>query len=383
MNITTLDDIKRWRHHIHSRPELSMQEFETAKYIRTELEKMDIKYMTPMQTATIVYLEGKSDKTIMLRADIDALPIMEENNIEYKSLNPGVMHACGHDAHATMLLGATKELNELYKSGELANNVLIVFQPSEEANSGAYHLIKNFDFRSYNITAAFALHVNPDYEEGTIISRSGAIMASCNEYHIDFHGKSAHVGLREKGINALHAAVMVYQELSTIPTYYLDSKHTNIIHVGKMDVGEVMNAVPSFGHIQGTIRTYDIKDRELIKKRIKEICDGIEKSTKCRIEPRFNPAHPPVMNVQKLIPYAEKATMSVGAKFILKEYPYLLGEDFSFYSDIAPINFSFIGIRNEELKYTSGLHTPTIMMRDEVLPYGVDYFVNIANAEYQ
>lgn len=383
MNITTLEDIKRWRHHIHSRPELSMQEFETAKYIRSELDKMGLEYETPIRTATLAYLKGKTDKTIMLRADIDALPIMEENDIEYKSLNPGVMHACGHDAHTAMLLGATKELVKMQNDGTLVNNVLIVFQPSEEANSGASQLIKNFDFASYNITAAYALHVNPDYDEGSIISRSGPIMASCNEYHIDFHGKSAHVGLREEGINALNAAVQVYQQLSTIPTYDLDSKHTNIIHIGKMDVGEVMNAVPSFGHIQGTIRTYDIKDRELIKTRIKDICKGVAISSRCKIEPWFNEAHPPVMNVQKLIPYSEKAAMKSGAKFILKEYPYLLGEDFSFYADIAPINFSFVGIKNEDLRYTSGLHTPTIMMRDEALIFGVDYFVNVANSEYK
>ena len=209
MKVTRLEDLIRWRRHLHKNPELSQKEYKTAAYIRAELDKMDLTYETCLNTGTIVYIDGGGQDTIILRADIDALPIREMNDVDFKSQNDGVMHACGHDAHASMLLGAAKEILELKRSGGLKVNILAVFQPSEESFGGANLLIKEYDFKKYNIKASYALHVNPDFEEGKIVTRPGPIMASCNEFTIDVKGRTAHVGLRENGLNALNACVNI------------------------------------------------------------------------------------------------------------------------------------------------------------------------------
>lgn len=378
MKYTNLEQLKAWRRHLHAHPELSLKEFETTKYIRNEITKLGLNYESPMETATIVKISGNGDKYIILRADIDALPITEKNDVDFCSNNAGIMHACGHDAHTTMLLGAVKELNELSKSGDLNINVMAIFQPAEESFGGANLLIDAYDFSKYDIKAAFALHINPDYEEGNIVSRVGHIMASCNEFVIDIKGKSAHVGIREEGINAMNAAVQVFNGVQSIPVLDLDSKHTNIVHMGVMNVGEVMNSVPENAHIEGTIRTYDSSDFQIIKERMEKICKGVSLTTDCEVNLLIREGYPAVSNDKNLIEKSIEAVNKAKANHILRNDPYLLGEDFSFFSKIAPLNYSFIGIRNENLGYTSGLHTPTLQLREEALIFGVDYLVEVA-----
>ncbi len=380
MKVTRLEDIRRWRRYLHKNPELSQKEYKTAAYIRAELDKMGLTYETCLDTGTIVYIDGGSQDTIILRADIDALPIREMNEIDFKSENDGVMHACGHDAHASMLLGAIKEILDLKESGGLRVNVLGVFQPSEESFGGANLMIREYDFKKYNIRASYALHVNPDFEEGKLVTRLGPIMASCNEFTIDVKGKTAHVGLRENGTNALNACVNIYQQIEAITVYDLDCKHTNIIHVGKMSVGEVMNAVPENGHMEGTIRTYDSGDFDIIKKRMEEICSGLGLASGCRVDLNFKEGYPALLNDACLLDLVEEAALKTGASFEFKKEPYLLGEDFSFFSELGPVNYSFVGIRNEDLGYTTGLHTPTLQMREEALVYGVDFLVELVKA---
>ncbi len=380
MNITKLEDLRNWRQYLHKNPELSQKEYKTASFIREQLDSMEVEYETPLPTATIAHIRGNSNKYIILRADIDALPICEKNEIEYASQNKGVMHACGHDAHITILLGAVKELKYLSDSNELNINILAVFQQSEESFGGADKLIKTFNFERFDIDSAYALHVNPDFEEGNIVSRIGPIMASCQEFAVEIKGKSAHVGIRENGINAMNAAVSLYNQVQAIPTYNLDCKHTNIVHIGYMKVGEVMNSVPENGHLEGTIRTYDMIDKNIIVKRIIDICKGVEIATSCRLNLILKDGYPALINSEELIERVKSSAEKTSAEFSLKKDPYLLGEDFSFFSEVCPINYSFVGIRNENLGYTSGLHTPNLMMREEALIYGVDYFVEIAKS---
>ena len=384
MNFTKLEDIIRWRRYIHQNPELSKQEFNTTKYIRNELNSMGLDYDTvdKMPTATIAYVESNIDnaKTILLRADIDALPISEENEIDFKSCNPGVMHACGHDSHIAMLLGATREILGIKSEGKLKNNVIIVFQPSEESIGGANILVDAYPFKKFNIDASFALHINPDFEEGIIATRPGPIMASCNEFKVRILGKSAHVGIRENGINAINAAVQIYQQFQTIPTYDLDSKHTNIIHVGKMNVGEVMNSVPTNGYMEGTIRTYNMDDLKIIKERMKSICQGVEISSRAKVDLHFEDGYPPLLNDENLVDFVVNTIKKSGAEPYIMPEPYLLGEDFSFFKKISPVSYAFVGIRNENLGYTSGLHTPKLQMREEALIYGVNYLTEIVQS---
>lgn len=380
MQHTTLADVKRWREYLHAHPELSLQEFETSSYIRSELDALGIPYETPMETATIGIIDVGADSAILLRADIDALPIQEQNDIPFCSQNPGKMHACGHDAHTAMLLGAVKELWSLKDSHALAVNVVFVFQPSEESIGGANLLCQAYPFDQHHIKGAFALHINPDYPEGHIISKIGPIMASCNEFTVDIHGKSAHVGQREQGTDAINAAFQVYQQCLSIPIYHLDSKHTNIVHIGRMVAGEVMNAVPQCGHMEGTIRTYDSNDFAIISEQMTRISESIRLSTGCQVDIQLKNGYPAVINDRNLFNYTRLCAEKAQISFIQREDPYLLGEDFSFFASIAPVSYAFIGIRNEELGYVSGLHTPTLQLREEALLCGIDYFVTLATS---
>lgn len=381
MKVVSLEDLRRLRRTIHQNPELSLKEFKTSEFIRSELEKLGLDYETPMETATISFIEGRDNsRTVLLRADIDALPITEDNSLEYKSKNIGVMHACGHDAHAAMLLAATKEILNLKKNNDLGINVLIVFQPSEESFGGANVLVRKYDFRRHNIIASYALHVNPDFNEGEIVTRVGNIMASCNEFTVDVRGRASHVGIREKGIDAINACVQIYQQFQAIPTYDLDSKNVNIIHVGKMNVGEVMNSVPENGHMEGTIRTYRSEDLEISKERMRHICEGVSISTNCKVEVNFKDGYPALSNDEELIDRVKSCAEKRGIVFSLKKYPYLMGEDFTFFSEISPLNFSFVGIRNENLGYTSGLHTPGFKLREEALISGIDFLVEVVKS---
>lgn len=375
MKYTTLEQLKTWRRYLHENAELSLKEYKTTEYIREQLSSMGLEYETPMDTATIVTFDAGAKESILLRADIDALPIHEDNQCDFVSKTVGVMHACGHDGHASMLLSAVNEINEMHKNGELKINVVAVFQPSEESFGGANVLVKKYDFKKHNVIACFALHVNPDFEEGSIVVKDGPVMASCNEFAVNVTGRSAHVGKREEGINALNACVQIYQQFQMIPTYNLDSKHTNIVHVGQMNVGEVMNAVPTHGFMEGTIRTYDMGDLEITKERMRSITKGVALSSGCEVELILRDGYPTTVNDTSLMDAARKAVRSSGAKLVELKEPYLFGEDFTFFSEVAPINYSFVGIRNEELGYTSGLHTPTLQLREEALVFGVDYLI--------
>lgn len=374
MKVATIDDLRRWRRYLHQYPELSLEEVGTADYIRQELKKMNIEYECPLPTATLVYLEGNTKEGILLRADIDALPIEEETGLDYASSISGKMHACGHDGHTATLLACLKELKALQMQGKLVKSVVAVFQPAEETHGGGNLLVQAVDWIKYTIQGAYALHVNPDYPVGMLVSREGELMASCTEFTIEVQGVAAHVGVRERGKNALNAACLIYQQLLTLPTFDLDAKHTNIIHIGQMQAGTAVNIVPDVAVLRGTIRTYDIEDLGLIKSRMESICEGINKTTGCSATLYFAEGYPPVINDKSLMIGVENAAQSAGAQFYLQEDPYLLGEDFSFYKDIAPINFTFIGIRNEAKGYTAGLHTPRLSFDEEALIYGVDYF---------
>ncbi|HFI0464030.1 TPA: M20 family metallopeptidase [Streptococcus suis] len=377
MLVSTLEDLRTWRRQLHAHPELSLQEFETTAYIRQEISKMGLAYQAPMETATVVYLQGQLTDTLLLRADIDALPIQEETGFDFQSQKPGVMHACGHDGHTSILLATLKDLKALADQGQLYHSVLAVFQPAEETFGGGNLLIQAFDFKAYPIKAAYALHLNPDYPVGTLVTRQGPLMASCTEFTIEVKGQAAHVGVRERGLNALHAVHLVYQQVQTIPTFKLDAKHTNIIHIGTLKAGEAVNSVPAFARMTGTIRTYDQADFALIQDQLDKICQGIALATDCQIDLTFAVGYPAVINDAVLLESVQKAAGNAGADFYLQPEPYLLGEDFSFFQAVAPINYSFVGIRDENKGYTAGLHTSRLAFDEEALIYGVDYFVQL------
>lgn len=379
MKIVTEENLKTWRRHLHQNPEVSLKEYETKEYITGILDSYDIKYEEALETGVVVILEAseKTNDTILFRADIDALPITEENNIEFKSKNDGVMHACGHDGHTTMLLGAVVEAADYYKNNKTTVNSIYVFQPAEETFGGGNLLINDFDFSEYNILASYALHMNPDYPEGYIISKPHEIMASANEYRTYIKGRAAHVGLKNTGIDALNVATMFFQEMLKLNALHTKARNTNIIHIGKMYGGDAMNVVAENAYLEGTIRTYSMTDLAQIKKAILDTKKGLEYLSGAEIRVDFAEGYPAVINDKEPYEIIKKVVEEKGIDYIELEEAYLYGEDFSFFSRLSPINYSFLGLRNEEKNYISGLHTPTFNFDEKILKIGVKYYQGI------
>ena len=254
MKVITEENLTSWRRHLHQNPELSLEEHKTKEFIASVLKEYGIEYQETLETGLVVIFKAsvETKDTIIFRADIDALPITEENDVDFKSNNDGVMHACGHDGHTTMLLGSVIEAADYYKNNDTKVNSIFVFQPAEETFGGGNLLINDFDFSLYNILASYALHMNPDYPEGHIISKPKEIMASANEYRIYIKGRAAHVGLKNTGIDALNVATMFFQEMLKLNALHTKARNTNIIHIGKMYGGDAMNVVAENAYLEHT-----------------------------------------------------------------------------------------------------------------------------------
>ena len=364
---------RRW---LHQHPELSLQEFETTAFIKKELDKMGVEYDTPLETGVVSYIKGSSDKSMAFRADIDALPIHEENEVEYRSQVDNVMHACGHDGHITMLLAFVQRVKELSEKSPLKSTVYFIFQPAEETYGGANILLNQYLF---DITPSFVfgLHMMPDENEGIILSKPGPITASATEYRFFINGLSAHVANKEQGHSAGEALLTVLNQLSQLQHYHLAGLHQNIIHIGSFKSGEAINTVPSKAYLEGTIRTYSQDDLDIVKEQMTRIKEASELLTNCSIELVFSEGYPSTINDPVAYELMKKASMETSLTWIEKDEPYLFGEDFSFYQQIAPTSFAFLGCRNEEKGYVTGLHTSTLNFDERVLAKGVELYESI------
>ncbi|MGX6971440.1 M20 metallopeptidase family protein [Vagococcus bubulae] len=364
---------RRW---LHQHPELSLQEFETTNFIKKELDSIGVKYDTPLETGVVAYIKGSGDKSIAFRADIDALPIHEENEVEYRSQVDHVMHACGHDGHTTMLLTFVKRVKELSEKSPLKSTVYFIFQPAEETYGGANLLLTKYKF---DITPSFVfgLHMMPDEKEGIIVSKAGPITASATEYRFFIKGLSAHVANKEQGHSAGEALLTILNQLSQLQHYHLAGLHQNIVHIGSFKSGEAINTVPSNAYLEGTIRTYSQDDLDIVKKQMTRIKEASELLTNCSIELVFAEGYPSTINDPVAYELMKKASMETSLTWIEKDEPYLFGEDFSFYQQIAPTSFAFLGCRNEEKGYVTGLHTSTLNFDERVLAKGVELYESI------
>lgn len=369
--------LTKHRRQLHQIPERGFQEFKTAAYIRETLEQLGIPYLTPLETSTIVYLEGNSGKTIGFRADIDGLPIEESNDISFKSQHNGVMHACGHDGHTAMLLAFAEGCKKMQDTNTLKHNILLIFQPSEESMGGANHLVKAFPFSEYAPEAIFGLHLMPDNPEGMLLTRSGPLTASATEYRIYIDGTSAHVANKETGASALGSLNHTVTQIQQLQNFHLSGLNQNIIHIGKIKAGEAINTVASSGYLEGTIRTYDMHDLDIIQEKLEQIVKSSDLLFNTESHVEFAEGYPPVVNDEALLPFVTACAKESGLKLIIKEKPYLFGEDFSFYSQVATTHFAFLGVQNKSLGYTSGLHTSSFNFDEKSLVTGVQYFEKI------
>jgi len=362
------------RRHLHVHPELSYHEKNTADTISSWLDGLGISHLKNVGGYGITGLiEGKNPgkRVIALRADMDALPIDEENQVEYQSQNPGVMHACGHDVHMACLLGAATILNELKDSFE--GTVKLIFQPAEEkAPGGALKMIEDGVLENPAVNAIFGQHVFPDLETGKVGFRSGKYMASSDEITLVIRGKGGHAAIPDKFDDTVLATAHILTALQHIVSRKANPLTPSVLSFGQIITeGGAMNVIPGKVSVHGTFRTFDEQWRERAFKLIAETARNMAKAFGCQCETLIVRGYPSLVNDEQLTAEAKKlAAEYLGAENVKELEPRMTVEDFARYSQLVPACFYRLGTGNREKGIVSGLHTPTFDVDENSLEIG-------------
>lgn len=365
------DRIVKFRRELHKYPELSTKEFNTQKRIIRELEALGIDYDITSNTGVIGYInKDKEGKCVALRADIDALSIEEVNDVDYKSQHPGVMHACGHDAHAAILLGVGMILHNM--KNELNGSVKLIFQPDEEMSGGARRVVEE-GFLD-DVDYVLGLHVQPYLEAGEIEVKEGPFNAETGTVVIEVNGKGAHAAYPEKGIDSVVVAAHLITEIQSIFTRSLSPLEQSVLTFGKIYGGTKSNIIADKVTIEGTLRTLNKRLRENVCTRISDVCKGVGISHNAEIVPTFYKGYPPLINDSKLIHMItdNAREMALVSNILVKEFPSMGGEDFGYYQEKAIGAFFHLGCGNKDKNITAGLHTNTFDIDEKCLSIGIE-----------
>lgn len=357
------------RREFHAHPELSMREERTARRIKEELEKMGIPCVSMAGTGVLGTIKGKNDgKTIALRADIDALEITEKRDVSYKSQNEGVMHACGHDSHAAMLLGAAKVLNDM--KDELNGTVKLMFQPGEEVAQGAKGMIA--DGALNGVDEVFGMHVMGNLPSGKIAVGSGPRMASADMFRITVKGKGGHASMPNLGVDAVVVASAIVMNLQTIASREIDPMETVVVTVGKLEAGSRWNIIAEDAILEGTTRCFSYEVRNKLPEIIERIAKQTAASYRAEVEVEYTNMVAPTVNSEESTERARKSIEKIMSKEAVIEMPKQPGgEDFSEYLMKVPGTFAVVGTANEEKDTCYSNHHPKFDVDEDMLECGV------------
>jgi hippurate hydrolase len=361
------------RHHLHAHPELSYQEFETSKFVQEKLTETGIPFSVMATTGVVGIIKGRNPdrRVIALRADMDALPIREENDIPYKSRNEGVMHACGHDVHTTILLGASKILQEL--KDEWEGTVKLIFQPGEEKNpGGASLMIKEGVLKGPQPQAIFGLHVHPGLETGKVSFRGGMVMASADEIYITIKGKGGHAAAPHLTVDTILVASHLIVALQQVISRNRNPLSPSVLSITSVQGGHTTNVIPTEVKLMGTFRAMDEEWRFRAHDLIRKLATGLVHSMGAEIDLHIDVGYPMVYNNEALDPIARaNAREFIGADNVLETEVRLGAEDFGYYTRQIPGCFYRLGVMNVEKGITSGVHTPTFNIDERAIGIGV------------
>ena len=360
------------RHHLHAHPELSYQEFETSKFVQQQLKEIGIPFRVMAETGVVGIIKGKNPekRTIALRADMDALPIREENDVPYKSRKEGVMHACGHDVHTTVLLGASRILHEL--KDEWEGTIKLIFQPGEEKNpGGASLMIKEGVLKDPVPQAIFGLHVHPGLETGKLSFRGGMVMASADELYMTIKSKGGHAAAPHLTVDTILVASHLVVALQQIISRNRNPLSPSVLSITSVQGGYTTNVIPSEVKLMGTFRAMDEAWRFQAHELIRKQAIGLVQSMGAELDLHIDVGYPMVHNNEALDKVARATAAAYMGKDNVLETEIRMGaEDFGYYTQQIPGCFYRLGVMNIEKGITSGVHTPTFNIDESAIEIG-------------
>ena len=380
------EEMKKWRQDLHKIPEIGLEEYETSAYIKNKLKLWNIQFKEGYSnTGIVAWVEGSkgnNKKSIGLRADFDALPMPEKNEFKHKSTKDGMMHACGHDGHTTMLLGAAKYLNE---NDNFDGTVHFIFQPGEEGFAGGKKMIEDGMFEDFNIQEVYALHNWPELPLGTIALNSGPMMAAVDEFDITVKGKGGHAAMPQLAIDPIVIASQIVIAIQTIISRSINPVDKALISITKIHGGTAYNVIDDEVKLSGTIRTFKPETRLFIEKKMKEVSEGMAKAQGAgvSIEVDLVNKYPATINSKKQSEFAASVSKKVvGEENVITDIdPCMGGEDFSYLLNKKPGSYLYIG--QGDNNHSAHLHTTKYDFNDNLLPIGVNFWVDLVKNYFE
>ena len=370
------EEIAGWRRHLHQNPEINYDVFETAKFVAEKLRSFGCDEVATGigRTGVVGLIKGRlgDGPAVGLRADMDALPISEESGRPHASRTPGKMHACGHDGHTAMLLGAAKYLAE---TRNFAGSVAVIFQPAEEGGAGGLAMVKDGMMERFGIGTVYGMHNMPGLPVGQFAIRPGPIMAATAEFTITIKGRGGHAAMPHRAIDPIVIGSHLVTAFQTVAARTVDPLDSVVLSVTKFHAGEAYNVIPETAKLAGTVRTLRKEVAAIAEARMKAICEGVATTFGAEIHFDFDSNYPVTVNhPEQTVIAGDVATTVAGEPHVHREIqPLMGGEDFSYMLESRPGAFIFIGNGS-----SANLHHPAYDFNDEVIPHGVSYWVKLA-----
>jgi amidohydrolase len=371
-------DIQAWRRDIHEHPELQYDVHRTAAFVADRLKEFGCDEVATGlgRTGVVGVIKGRKSpgrggvRVIGLRADMDALPIEEATGLPHASKTPGKMHACGHDGHTAMLLGAARYLAE---TRNFAGDAVVIFQPAEEGGAGAAAMIKDGLFDRFPVDQVYGMHNGPGIPIGSFAIRPGPIMASTDAVNIHIEGRGGHAARPHISIDSVLVGAQLITALQSIVSRSVDPLESAVISICEFHAGNARNVIPQTAELKGTVRALTAEVRALVEKRVRDVVDGVARMTGAKIELNFERGYPVVVNHAAQTDIAVEVARKVAGEGNVHEMPPLMGgEDFAYMLERRPGAFIFCGNGD-----TAGLHHPAYDFNDDAIVYGTSFWIKL------
>jgi amidohydrolase len=371
------EEIVSDRRIIHASPELKYQETKTAALVEARLSDLGIEHRGGVGgTGVIGLVRGaRPGRTVLLRADMDALPITEESDAPYVSRNVGVMHACGHDAHTAMLLGAARILQK--RRSELGGTVKLMFQPAEEGGAGAVKMINEGLLENPPVDAAFAIHTGHDFQTGSMVARAGPLLAGSNSFTITVTGRGGHASRPHTTVDPVVVASQIVVALQTLVSREVEPGVPAVITLGALLAGTTFNVIPDRAQILGTIRTYDAGVMERLEARIETVAKGVASALRAEAKVEIHMHYPPTINNEAMVELAGGALRRLNLD-VVQGAPIMGAEDFSFVLQRVPGAMLMLGVRDPSWTQPKPAHTAQFDLDEDALPLGTAAYIAMA-----